>query len=490
MPFKDKHEIKFPQHETQNVMLLFGDNMRGKTSFLNAIRWGFYGVALGRHLREIPRVNLVNRDAADVGDWTMSVSLMFDHEGKNYQLDRRIEKLENVSRPKNNADFKEVTGLRIDGTPVTSDAINNEINQVMPREVSRFFLFDGELLQEYENLLIEGSEQGRKIKEHIESVLGVPALVHARDELQALLKDARAAQRKDAQKDKELRNNAQEQKNLEIKLEGIEDNLKILNSQKEDYEEKIDELDDFLKNTDAIQNRIIELNKLNSNQKSLENEIKQFKEDTHGLLKTAWRDVLANSVQTIVDNLKEERRTHEQYMNKAISLQGEIDALRKSLEDDRVCNTCEQSIPENIVPTLTAKLGNLEAERSKKNVDFDKLVGLNKKIDDLKSIHSEGEVERIVANLEKVTRKNVDLVAIENAREAIEEEITGFDTEEIMRKRDKRDQWLKLLSKVEAEIEKDEGKRIENIQKQERISQYISKHGGIQSYISPSLTWA
>lgn len=33
MPYKGEQRIHFPQHETQNVMLLFGDNMRGKTSF-------------------------------------------------------------------------------------------------------------------------------------------------------------------------------------------------------------------------------------------------------------------------------------------------------------------------------------------------------------------------------------------------------------------------------------------------------------------------
>jgi DNA sulfur modification protein DndD len=58
------------------------------------------------------------------------------------------------------------------------------------RALSRFFLFDGELLQEYEELLIEGSEQGRQIKESIEQVLGVPALINGRAELGAILKTA------------------------------------------------------------------------------------------------------------------------------------------------------------------------------------------------------------------------------------------------------------------------------------------------------------
>ena len=484
MPFKGKQKIEFPQHETQNVMLLFGDNMRGKTSFLNAIRWGFYGVALGRHLREIPRSNLVNRDAADEGDWIMSVTLYFDHEGRNYQLDRRIEKLENVSRPKNNADFREVIGLRIDGTPIIGDAIYNEINQVMPREVSRFFLFDGELLQEYENLLIEKSEQGKKIKEHIESILGVPALVHARDELQVLLKDARAAQRKDAQKDEDLRKFAQDQQNHEIELEIIESDLQELNSQKVDYQEKIDVLDDFLNDTEVVQNKKIELARLDENQKSLEDEIIQANEDTQKLLKTVWMDVLANCVQSIVVNLKEERERSELIRNEGMRLQGEINELQKSLEDNRVCATCGQNLSDGIRLSLKKRLDELQVKQSGKSFDFDKLLELNKTIENLEGIRSEGEVNRIVDNQNKIIKKNVELVTIESKREEINEEIKDFDTNEIMRKREERQRWLKLFTKVESEIKDKEDKKEKNNQAQAKISQLIAKLGGLQSSVS------
>ncbi|MDE0313899.1 MAG: hypothetical protein OXM61_03275, partial [Candidatus Poribacteria bacterium] len=483
MPFKGKQEIEFPQHETQNVMLLFGDNMRGKTSFLNAIRWGFYGVALGRHLREIPRLHLVNRDAVDEGDCRMSVTLYFDHEGRNYQLDRRIERLENVSRPKNNADFKEVIGLRIDGTPITGDAINNEINQVMPREISRFFLFDGELLQEYENLLIEKSEQGKKIKEHIESILGVPALVHARDELQVLLKDARAAQRKDAQKDKELRKFAQDQQNHEIELESIENDLQKLNSQKEDFQEKIDALDDFLNDTEAVQKKKIELARLDENQKSLEDDIEQANENTQKLLKTVWKDVLANCVQSIVVNLKKERKRQEQIRDEAINLQGEINELQKSL-DNRVCKTCGQNLSDNIRLSLKKRLDELQAKQLEKNSDFDVLPELNKTIENLEGIRSEGEVNRIVDNQSKITKTNVDLVSVESKREEINEEIKDFDTDEIMRKRDERLRLLKLLTRVEEEIKDKEDRKGKNNQAQAKISQLIAKLGGLQSSVS------
>ncbi|WP_449393176.1 AAA family ATPase [Eoetvoesiella caeni] len=55
MPYTGKLVIDFPTDRDRNVMIVFGDNMRGKTSLLNALRWGFYERAIGRHSREVNR---------------------------------------------------------------------------------------------------------------------------------------------------------------------------------------------------------------------------------------------------------------------------------------------------------------------------------------------------------------------------------------------------------------------------------------------------
>ena len=228
MPYKGEQKIEFPQHDTQNVMLLFGDNMRGKTSFLNSIRWGFYGLALGRHMRLIPRLNLINSVAASEDDWSMTIKLKFSHEGKQYELRRQLNKKEHVSIPRNDGDFEESIGLKIDNQVINGDSIINEINQVTPEEISRFFLFDGELLQEYENLLVEQSEQGEKIKEHIEQALGVPALVNGRNEFSKLLTDARRIQTRDAKNSSDAKTYAEQQRVNEAKQVTLEKEVKSI----------------------------------------------------------------------------------------------------------------------------------------------------------------------------------------------------------------------------------------------------------------------
>src|SRR3954454_6513946 len=99
MPYKGSLSIDFPTDEQRNVMIVFGDNMRGKTSLLNAIRWGFYGHAVGRHSREIPMHEIPNKDATLEGDWTVEVRIQFESDGDVYDLRRNATRRSTVSIP-------------------------------------------------------------------------------------------------------------------------------------------------------------------------------------------------------------------------------------------------------------------------------------------------------------------------------------------------------------------------------------------------------
>jgi DNA sulfur modification protein DndD len=57
-------------------------------------------------------------------------------------------------------DYQQDCFLRKDGTVLSPDVRDSEIARVMPETVSCFFLFDGELLQQYEELLRDESELG------------------------------------------------------------------------------------------------------------------------------------------------------------------------------------------------------------------------------------------------------------------------------------------------------------------------------------------
>ncbi|MCW8828095.1 MAG: AAA family ATPase [Gammaproteobacteria bacterium] len=483
MPYKDEQRVIFPQHETQNVMLVFGDNMRGKTSFLNAIRWCFYGVAVGRHLRAIPRLNLVNVDAAEENDWTMSAAIKFTHDSNEYELRRQITKKDHIATPKSDADFDEVIGLRINGDAQPGDTIINEVNSIVPEEISRFFLFDGELLQEYENLLINESEQGEKIKEHIEQALGVPALIHARDEFGVLLIEARRAQAKDAKKNNELKSYSEQHRQLEIRYASLQKDLVDLRVQETDLTKKIDDIDDELNNTEAVQRKKIEIEKLKSERNSYEQRISELINEERSLLKNAWIDVLHDVISPLVNKLKEQRDALQDAASNRAVLESKIKDLINSL-DNPTCPTCHQSIPESNLADIRQQLSLLQAELELTEYRAEDISSINMRIDKLLQITSQNECERIVGINSRQRKLQVNLIGVETKLDELDEEIRGYDTDMIMRQREKRDRLIAQKSRVTEDIEKRKIEVDKNVKEQDHIATLISRNEQAKNQLS------
>src|SRR4051794_28551336 len=150
-PFYGKHTIDLAVTQPGNVILIHGENMRGKTSTLNAIRWCLYGKALGRAGHAKDTYRLINWDALQAGDYHMTVQLDFEHNGASYHLERHVE---STVRPHTDRDLSEPNvDLRIGGKRQSTEEIPRIIGNILHRDISRFFLFDGEMLDEYEALL-------------------------------------------------------------------------------------------------------------------------------------------------------------------------------------------------------------------------------------------------------------------------------------------------------------------------------------------------
>lgn len=483
MPYKGEQKIEFPQHDTQNVMLLFGDNMRGKTSFLNSIRWGFYGLALGRHMRLIPRLNLINSIAASEDDWSMSIKLKFSHEGKQYELRRQLHKKEHVSIPRNDGDFEETIGLKIDNQVINGDSIINEINQVTPQEISRFFLFDGELLQEYENLLVEQSEQGEKIKEHIEQALGVPALVNGRNEFSKLLTDARRIQTRDAKNSSDAKTYAEQQRVNEAKQVTLEKDIQDLEIQQRDVQKQIDDIEEELKNTEAVQRKKYELDALKAQLKKVEEQLAYDADEQRKLFKDAWKDVLFKGVEPLVASLQSKRNSLMSAANNKAVLDSKISELQKSLAHP-ICPTCTQTIPQQELDGIKAKIEELKAEAELSLVNLDDVTDINLQIDKLTKVKSHNECSRICELVTKRRKAQVSVIKIETQIDDIQEEIMGFDTEQIMRQREKKDRLGNQLFKLENDIKETKIQLNKLSEKQAHISTLISKSSGSEGQSS------
>lgn len=460
MPYKGQTRLDFPQDEFRNVMLVFGDNMRGKTSLLNALRWGFYDRAVGRHSMTIPLHELLNKEAALEGDGTVEVQIEFEANGHEYDLRRRAEKRATVAVPQRPEDFQSQVYLKKDGMAVQGDLVEAEINGIAPQQVSRFFLFDGELLGEYEMLLIEGSDQGRQIKEAIEQVLGVPALIHGRDELGALLKSARKAQQQDLQRVAGLEQHAQQQAELNTRLESYERDQEGLQEQLELVRSERTNLDDEIEAAQSIHAAKSKLDALEDRRKQIEDYRDQKKAERLDLLSQAWRDLIEIKVSARREQMETERSDLTSQMKHEAGVETQISQLEKLLATKK-CPTCQQSLGEERRAAIGAELGRLQGELAKFKDNTEALQRLSAQIEALGKIRGVNARDRLAQIDRDLQAHEVELTKIENEAAKLQDEIEGHDTAEIARKRALRDAKMQ----EEATLQKDITSRGKDIDK-------------------------
>ena len=143
-PFKGEQKIEFPEDE--GISIVFGENMRGKTSLLSAVRYALFGKIIGRGSREMPIYETANWESVSEGIYGFKVVLSFEQDGDSFVLTRQCESRNPDQKPTSDADYSENFFLSRNGTILGPEDRDSILNGIMPKQVSRFFLFDGELL--------------------------------------------------------------------------------------------------------------------------------------------------------------------------------------------------------------------------------------------------------------------------------------------------------------------------------------------------------
>src|SRR5690242_2274184 len=108
--------------------------MRGKTSFLNAIRWVLYGHAMDRRSQAKPNHTLLSYDARGVAEYFMRVRLSFRHADQHWELQRHVQWNHD---PVTDADANEELSLQRDGRFVPRQAIPEVVVEIIAEEISR-----------------------------------------------------------------------------------------------------------------------------------------------------------------------------------------------------------------------------------------------------------------------------------------------------------------------------------------------------------------
>lgn len=348
-PYKGEQKIDFT--ERPGVSIIWGDNGRGKTTLLNAFRYALFGTIQRRNGKLRALRDLENVEARQDGKYGFSVMLKMSVDGELYEMTRAYRPRPEITSPTRDEDYIKDMFLKHNGSFLSSTESEHLLSLIMPDQVSRFFLFDGELLQEYEELLENDTSTGERIKEAIEKILGLPVLTNGIVDIREVVSLCKSQKGKAAQKD-------QKTQQLALRLAAIDASIAEHTHEAERLETELTTmirgqlaLQAQLDETDQVRSWIARRDALTMIIAQKESEEVSNADKLQAEIKTAWRMMLAPSIQEIVSSVSVQISTLEQKKQQRLVAERFLDEIRRAVSEHR-CPVCEQPIDDDYLELL------------------------------------------------------------------------------------------------------------------------------------------
>lgn len=367
-PFKGSQTIDFT--DQNGVTLIWGNNGRGKTTLLNIFRYAIYGKFQNRRGVVVDPTALTNREGRMEGRYGFKVILNLEYGGESYKLTRQYKLRAGVSRPTKSDDYEQEVSLKKGASVLSNADAEHMLRLMMPSEVSRFFLFDGELLQEYEELLQEDSTTGATIKESIEKILGMPVLTNGAADTDKVRETYENEKTKTAQKSKQTEQLGVQIEALKVKLA---EHLADHNRHKKDLIEqqaKKAELEGQLTQNEHVQKLLRDLDNLDSSIKAKKIRQEGLLADIVGVTKEAWKGLAGFRISQVLADVTYEVRTLEEKETEHRIAAQIITSMKASAANGH-CELCDRDIDdiaqlEKRIREAETNLGALSAEETAK----------------------------------------------------------------------------------------------------------------------------
>lgn len=259
--YRGENEVIFSSHEDKNITLIAGKNGFGKTTFLTALIWGFYGKLMAQV------EDKYKREIKNSGGYDNYLFALFNkHErwsfekgealNSNFFVEVELEDLlipsipcrkVLIRREFNPQQKEEKLSILIDGD-------ENELTQevgfevfindfILPREIAKFFFFDAEKIVS----LAEAKNRAelRSLSRAYSEVLGIKKYEELKKNLEALLSKLRrngVTKTERSKLDKLILENNQIKKEIEHNLEqqnNVDQQLLLLSANSDRLQEKL-----------------------------------------------------------------------------------------------------------------------------------------------------------------------------------------------------------------------------------------------------------
>ncbi|RWM38730.1 AAA family ATPase [Mesorhizobium sp.] len=464
-PFKGTQRVEFP--EDIGVSVFYGENMRGKTSLLNAIRFALFGTVMGRGRRNLSFYDLVNLEARTEGVRNFEVRLELMHAGAHYRLTRT-----GKPGPGGSDDYVASSYLERGGHILPPEQAAQELERILPKEIARFFLFDGELLQEYEDLLHGETDMGPQISAAIERILGLPTLTGARDSAKAALDRAEVALALAAQGDQKTRQFGNELQNLAAEREVLTSDLFRLEGDLETLRGHKAAIEDDMRRRERLTALLEKRDRLEEERSQTRTRLAEAGEELTKAMSPAWAALIRPRLATAVADL----RARESLLQVAVTRAQVLHSLAHG--SDPSCPTCLQMVGKDAQAKIRALVdGGADAGDDASQRE---LASVRRRLDALEAQLAAANPEALRILWARQERLQNDVYSASAAIEEIDKQLTGDAEDELRGLRRDYDSVLRQIVATEEGIRATQQRLSETATYRDNIQKRLDKLAGGQ----------
>ena len=465
-PFRGSQTISFSTDA--GVMIVYGENMRGKTSLLNAVRFAFFGRVVGRGSKPTSLHSIGNWEEAAAGNYGFKVELEFSSGGARYKLMREC--TSRVLRPSSTHDYQVDHYLERDGVVLGPPETAVELARILPEQIARFFLFDGELLQEYEDLLSNESDMGRRISDAIERILGVPILTSARATAMRMKERSEKREATAAQSDQKTREYGNQLADLHAQRDVLKADQSKLKQGLEQLRIRKANLEEALKRKERYASLLEKRDGLQRQVDDLMGREADKRVELAAAMSTAWCTVLAPQMKEAASEITGRKEELEATVMRWSVLQD----LKQSTTDS--CPTCLQPISTEAREALEALAGSddeyaIEAARSE-------LVRVRRQIAALTGFIAEDRGDSLKVRWEAIDELAVDVADKKSQIREIKKQLESVDEATLRKDKTDHEQAVREIDASERALATCEERLIQNKTSAEKIQKHLDKLGG------------
>lgn len=173
--FKDVQSVDFSEDNVKNITIILGENGAGKTTFAQAFRWCLYGKTT--FTDSVLLNKEISQNLGPNKESFVRVSLELIHNDTEYEVTREQKYTTNATGELNTPNSSElkIKYRNPQGNTkfVEQKEVDLRIKEILPFELSNYFFFDGERIQNMSKEINDG--KSAEFKDAVERLLGLSA---------------------------------------------------------------------------------------------------------------------------------------------------------------------------------------------------------------------------------------------------------------------------------------------------------------------------